>query len=273
MASKLIEEQLKKYIDITASETLDTPAKGHKVLRWTLHRELSQEERNSLYQELLPHIRQCACAIYYKGEHAQAIRRIVADLDGCLVAEELLVHVAQSRGEGSVIAEATQQAMQGEIDFARSFSERVRILKGMTASQLEEIAQSIRLAQGVESFCRFTEGEDIRLDLASSNLTPYVHTLMLRLGANDYIATMPSMDSVEVLDGTLVEPIITAEHKRDYCLSEVSKRISIEQTLTIGDGANDLLMLACTPHALLYHSAGEESLNIADIMIDLYFRP
>lgn len=268
-----ISQKLSTYIALPTSEKLSTPSKQQAVTRWTLPRELSTSERQQAFLCLLPHIRQKPFALYYKGSNALPIKRIVADLDGCLVADELLIRIAQTLGWHPSMSEDTYKAMAGHTDFIASFKERVQILQGITASELEAWARSINLAPGIEHFCRFTEGEDIRLDLASSNLTPYVHSLMLRLGANDYISTMPSMNSLEVLDGTLIEPIITDKHKKEYALKAVHNSIGVEHTLTIGDGANDLLMLANTPHALLYHSVLPNSLNIADIVVDLYFRP
>ncbi len=268
-----VEDKLKRYTTLGPYERLDSPSRGQSLIRWSLPKDLTEQERYDLFRDLLGYIRQKPLALYYRGANYAPIKRIVADLDGCLVAEELLIHIARERGMLEEISTSTQTAMEGKVDFESNFKARVRLLKGMQASDLEFIASSITLAPGIEQFCRFTEGEDIRLDLASSNLAPYVQTLMIRLGASDYIATMPVMNDEEVLDGTLEDPIITAQDKKDYALTTVNKYISQEQTLVIGDGANDLLMLSVMPHALLYHSAGSESLNIADVVVDLYFRP
>lgn len=261
---------LKDYLASAQPQQLPAPSRTQDTTLWDLSSSpLSSRERHSLLSALLSYVRRQPVALYYRSPEAKPIRRIVADLDGCLVSEELLVRIAREQSMHT----DTIAAMTGAVDFESSFRRRVQCVRGMTASQLEELGASVSLAPGIEHFCRFTEGEDIRLDLASSNLTPYVHTLMLRLGATDYIATMPEMDEEEVLDGTLSEPIVDAQSKRDFALQTIGRDIRLESTLSIGDGANDLEMLSATAHALLYCSAIDDSLDIGEVMTDLYFRP
>lgn len=265
-----ISDILEGYLASVQAQLLPSPSQAQDTTCWDISsRPLSSGERHSLFSVLLGYIRREPVALYCRSEGAKPIRRIVADLDGCLVSEELLVRIAQEQA----VYSDTIAAMTGAVDFETSFRKRVQCVRGMTASQLEELGNIVNLAPGIERFCRFTEGEDIRLDLASSNLTPYVHTLTLRLGASDYIATMPEMSDDEILDGTLSIPVVDARSKRDFALQSPGRDITPESTLVIGDGANDLEMLSATAHALLYYSAIDNSLSISDIVADLYFRP
>lgn len=250
----------------------ELPSTDFLAYQWQLTESYNEYQRLNILQKALPYVRDSGLALYLRGEGAKPIRRIVADLDGCLVSEELLIKLSEGEAFAQELSQATLASMQGTIPFVENFACRIAYLAGKQAKDLEGIAYTMDLAPGVDLLSYFIEGEDIRFDIASSNLVPYVHHLSLRLNAHEYIATMPSMDEQEVLDGKLVEPIVTGEVKRTFAISNPYDRYPAEVTLTIGDGANDLPMLSATGHALLYHSGLPHSLNIAHLVADLYFR-
>lgn len=264
---------LERYTDASPRAYTDCPSPLIELFTWELSKPPTDLDKYKLLSQLLPSVRRGECAVYLRGHDSQAIRRIVADLDGCLVAEELLPRLAVGKSYQEEMLRTTLEAMNGAEDFDKSFRQRVSLLRGTEVKALEETAWQIALAPGIELFAHFTEGEDIRLDIASSNLTPYVHHLANRLGASDYIATMPSLGEDEILDGKLIDPIVGAETKRQYANTPPSDRYSRVNTLTIGDGANDLAMLSSTAHALMYSSLGDNPLNLAHLLADLYFRP
>lgn len=260
------------YLNSEGVRTLDVPSALISGYAYELKEHLSTDERLSLLSAVLPYARKRGIALYIKASNAEPIKRIVADLDGCLVADELLPVLAQESEHARQIEEATALAMEGKQSFRENFSHRIGLLPGIPATRLEELAYELRLAPGVELLCHFTEGEAIRLDIASSNLIPYVHHVARRFGADEYIGTMPSLDEEERLTGALEEPIITDKEKQQFALNDPYNKSKAEETLCIGDGANDLLMLASTGHGLLYSSLSEHSLNIAHLVADIYFR-
>lgn len=265
-------ELLRSYLGASEAQQLDTPSQHLALWAWQCEKSLSHDERLALQSAILPFVRQGALALYIQSERAEPIKRLVADLDGCLVAGELLVRLGEELGCIDEMSKQTELAMSGAEDFAENFAKRIALLRGVQAIRLEELALEMPLAPGLELLCHFTEGEAIRLDIASSNLTPYVHTLAQRFGADEYISTMPTLSADEVLEGGLVEPIIGAEEKRAFAAADPYQKVSSEATLSLGDGANDLLMLSATGHALLYCSLASKPLNIAHIVADLYFR-
>lgn len=260
------------YLQSEEVRTLDVPSALIAGYAYELKERLSTDERLTLLSQLLPYARQRAVAFYTKASQAEPIKRIVADLDGCLVADELLPYLAQETEYAETIETATKLAMEGKQSFRDNFTSRVALLAGIAATRLEELAYELRLAPGVELLCHFTEGEAIRLDIASSNLIPYVHHVARRFGADEYIGTIPSLDSEERLTGALEDPIITDREKQAFALNDPYNKCKAEETLCIGDGANDLLMLSSTAHSLLYSSLPEKSLNIAHLVADIYFR-
>lgn len=239
---------------------------------------LGTAARQALLARLLPQVRQLGLAVYLRRTDAAPIRRIVADLDGTLVADELLVVLSRGGPYAEQMSRMTEAAMSGNVDFAESFAERIRRLKGLPVATLEALADSMALAPGVASFCHFAHEEGIRLDIASSNLTPYVRTLCKRLGADGYIATRPRLNnSGEKLTGALEPPIITAQEKCRYAekmlpgaREESAQGYTPQGTLTIGDGANDLEMLSATGHALLYPGANSRVSSLVHITQDVY---
>lgn len=270
--AEAIRTQLQDYTSAEYQHCEDCPSPNMLVYYLDLGEGITPSKREVILRDLLPYVRHYGLGIYLKRADALPIRRIVADLDGCMVREELLVRLSQGKAFASEVETATQAAMSGKESFEENFSKRIQHLKGLPVSTLETIAYEVPLAQGSEYLQHFIEGEELQLDIASSNLVPYVHHLSLRLNAHSYVATMPSMDESEVLDGSLVAPIIGAQEKRQFLLEHCNERQPETAVLAIGDGANDLKMLTTAGHALLYSACAADSLNIAHIVMDLYFR-
>ena len=243
------------------------------IYQWELGETLTIDTKQTLITGLLPLVRSQSCAVYLRSKDAQAIKRIVSDLDGTLVRDELLVALVRGKAQEEMMKAETEHAMSGHCAFEENFRHRVQWLRGLGATTLEEFAYQIPLTKGAELFSYFVQGEELRFDLASSNLAPYVHNMCIRLNANEYIASMPLLeDDDETLTGALEEAIIGAKEKRQFAEKDPHARVSSEATLTIGDGANDIEMLSATGHALLYCSLVSQPLDIAHISTDIYFQ-
>ena len=133
--------------------------------------------------------------------------------------------------------------MQGELDFKASFKERLALLEGLTEDVLEEIGASLRLTEGAEML--FTELKRLgyKTAILSGGFTYFAKQLQARLGI-DYVYA----NELEIVDGKLtgraIEPIVDAQRKADL-LRELTELegLRLEQTIAVGDGANDLPML------------------------------
>lgn len=171
-------------------------------------------------------------------------RLAVFDMDSTLIEAEVIDELARVAGVGEQVAAITERAMRGELDFRASFKERLALLKGLPESALAEVGASLRLTEGAEVLFGELKRLGYKTAILSGGFTYFAHQLQARLGI-DYVYA----NALEIVDGRVtgvaVEPIVDAQRKADL-LVELAQRegIRLEQTIAVGDGANDLPMLA-----------------------------
>ena len=171
-------------------------------------------------------------------------RLAVFDMDSTLIEAEVIDELARVAGVGEQVAAITERAMRGELDFRASFKERLALLKGLPESALAEVGASLRLTEGAEVLFGELKRLGYKTAILSGGFTYFAHQLQARLGI-DYVYA----NAREIVDGRVtgvaVEPIVDAQRKADL-LVELAQRegIRLEQTIAVGDGANDLPMLA-----------------------------
>ena len=171
-------------------------------------------------------------------------RLAVFDMDSTLIEAEVIDELAKAHGVGEQVSEITERAMRGELDFSASFRERLALLKGLDVSVLDQIGASLRLTEGAETLFAELKRLGYKTAILSGGFTYFAKQLQARLGI-DYVFA----NELQVVDGkctgVAVEPIVNAQRKADL-LRELANRegLSLEQTIAVGDGANDLPMLA-----------------------------
>lgn len=171
-------------------------------------------------------------------------RLAVFDMDSTLIEAEVIDELAKAHGVGDRVSEITERAMRGELDFSASFKERLALLKGLDVSVLDEIGASLRLTEGAENLFAELKRLGYKTAILSGGFTYFAKQLQARLGI-DYVFA----NELEVVDGkctgVAVEPIVNAQRKADLLRELAAKEgLSLEQTIAVGDGANDLPMLA-----------------------------
>ena len=171
-------------------------------------------------------------------------RLAVFDMDSTLIQAEVIDELAKAAGIGERVAAITERAMRGEIDFRASFTERMALLQGLSEEVLEDIGAGLRLTEGAERLFAELKRLGYKTAILSGGFTYFARQVQARLGI-DYVYA----NELEIVDGKLtgraVEPIVDAQRKADL-LQELAKRegLTLEQTIAVGDGANDLPMLA-----------------------------
>ena len=183
-------------------------------------------------------------AVQRGGLHRRAMRLIVMDVDSTLVTGEVIDLLAARAGCAGEVAKVTESAMRGELDFAASLRERTALLSGLDVTVLDSVRDSLNLTPGAETLVRTLKRLGYKCGLVSGGFTAVIEPLAASLGI-DYIAA----NTLEIADGKLtgrvLEPIVDREGKT-AALREFAARagVPLSQTVAVGDGANDLGMIA-----------------------------
>jgi phosphoserine phosphatase len=183
-------------------------------------------------------------AVQRGGLHRRAMRLIVMDVDSTLIQEEVIDLLAARAGCADEVAKITESAMRGELDFAASLRERAALLAGLDASVLDAVRASLRLTPGARTLIRTLKHLGYKCGIVSGGFTAVIEPLAASLGI-DYVAA----NTLEVADGKLtgrvLEPVIDREGKTE-ALRRFARAagVPLSQTVAVGDGANDLGMIA-----------------------------
>ncbi|QVK32858.1 phosphoserine phosphatase SerB [Pseudomonas syringae] len=224
---------------------LDTPAdKGKGCIEFTVRGEPAdpkamQAEFLAVAQDLNVDIAFQQDSLFRRNR-----RLAVFDMDSTLIEAEVIDELAKAAGVGEQVSEITERAMRGELDFSESFKERLALLKGLDVSVLDEIGASLRLTEGAETLFSELKRLGYKTAILSGGFTYFAKQLQAKLGI-DYVFA----NELEVVGGKVtgvaVEPIVNAQRKADLLRELAHKEgLSLEQTIAVGDGANDLPMLA-----------------------------
>jgi phosphoserine phosphatase len=183
-------------------------------------------------------------AVQRGGLHRRAMRLIVMDVDSTLIQEEVIDLLAARAGCADEVAKITESAMRGDLDFAASLRERAALLAGLDASVLDAVRASLRLTPGARTLIRTLKRLGYKCGIVSGGFTAVIEPLAASLGI-DYVAA----NTLEVADGKLtgrvLEPIIDREGKTEALRTFArAAGVPLSQTVAVGDGANDLGMIA-----------------------------
>jgi len=183
-------------------------------------------------------------AVQRGGLHRRAMRLVVMDVDSTLVSGEAIDLLAARAGCEAKVAELTAATMRGELEFAAALRERVSLLAGLDAAVLDEVRAELRLAPGARTLIRTLRRLGYRCGIVSGGFTQFTDGLAAELGL-DYAAANTLEISAGKLTGHLTGPVIDragkAEALRDFA---ARSGVPLSQTVAVGDGANDLDMIA-----------------------------
>ncbi len=179
----------------------------------------------------------------------------VTDMDSTLINIECVDEIADFINVKPQVAAITEAAMRGEIDFETSLRQRVSLLKGLEVGALERVYnERLQLNPGAELMIKALQQQGIKTALVSGGFTFFTERLKQRLGL-DYTLANVLAEKDGKLTGEVVGAICGAQSKADFLLAKCEELdIAPSQTLAIGDGANDLLMMNEAGLSVAYHA-------------------
>ncbi len=179
-----------------------------------------------------------AAGLDRRGQHL-----VVMDVDSTVIQDEVIDLLADEAGTHAQVAEITERAMAGELDFAASLRARVALLEGLPVDVIDRVRERITLTPGARTLCRTLKNLGYRIALVSGGFTEVIAPLAIELGVDEVRA-----NTLEVVDGRLTGKVIgdIVDRAGKRAALEAFAReygIPMSRTIAIGDGANDVDML------------------------------
>ena len=195
------------------------------------------------------------CALVPNSQKLNQFGLCVMDMDSTLISIECIDEIADMMNIKPQVAEITEAAMRGELDFAASLKKRVALLKGLPESALHQvIEQRLKLNPGAQEWIAACKENNIKTMVVSGGFTFFADHVKAILGLDFAVS-----NTLEIVDGKLtgniLGEIVDAQRKADE-LVKLRDQLGLKenQTIAIGDGANDLKMMAAAGIGVAYHA-------------------
>lgn len=243
VGSTLADVSMARYLILPADDTQMTPTKRDAAAR-IIDEQLTSFLRKRLQttQNDTDHV---DVHILNVSKVLRQHKLVCFDMDSTLIEQEVIVELAKMCGIEDKVAEITERAMRGEIEFAESFAERVALLADVPESVVDEIIQKhITLQTGAHAVIRALKAKGCTTVLVSGGFEPFAKYVAQTLGMDEYYAN-PLLVAEGKLTGFTQDPILDGKQKA-LIASKVAERLGIPMTdvVCVGDGANDLPMMA-----------------------------
>ena len=205
-------------------------------------------------------------------------RLICFDMDSTLIETEVIDELAMRAGVGDEVKAITESAMRGEIDFCESFRRRVAMLKGLDVSVMRDIAENLPITEGLDRLMSVLKRAGYKTAILSGGFTYFGEYLKQRFGFDYVYANELEIGSDGKLTGNYVGDIVDGKRKAELLrLIAQVENVNIAQTIAVGDGANDLPMIATAGLGIAFHAkpkvkaTAEQSLSTIGLDGILYF--
>ena len=216
---------------------------------------------------------------FQEDDMYRRMRRLICfDMDSTLIQTECIDELARCAGVGEEVSAITAAAMRGEIDFKESFTRRVRLLKGLDASVMKDIAEHLPFTEGVDRLMSVLKTSGYKIAILSGGFTYFGEYIQKKYGIDYVYANELEIDNEGKLTGNYVGPIVDGYRKAELLrlIAQVEK-INLAQTIAVGDGANDLPMISEAGLGIAFHAKprvvanAQQSINTMGLDGVLYF--
>jgi phosphoserine phosphatase len=213
-----------------------------------------------------------------QGTAGRKKRMLIADMDSTIIGQESLDEMAELRGIRPEIAAITGRSMRGELDFEAGLRERIGLLKGLRAADLEHVLHDrITLNSGARTLVETMKANGAHTVLVSGSFTIFTHTVSARAGFARDRANVLLWENGHL--ASVAEPILGREAKLATAKEEAAAHgLSPREVIAVGDGANDLDMLKWAGLSVAYRAKpvvaaqADASVNHTDLTALLYFQ-
>lgn len=201
---------------------------------------------------------------------------LIADMDSTMITVECIDELADYAGIKAQIADITERAMRGELDFAGALHERVALLKGLADAAIDQCrTERVKIMPGAKALVRTMKARGARTLLVSGGFTRFTGPVAEEIGFDSAVANVLEIADGALL-GTVTVPIVDAARKRAELEAAIEGGIDRALTLAVGDGANDIPMIQGAGLGVAYHAkpktreaAGAEIVH-GDLSVLLY---
>ena len=216
---------------------------------------------------------------FQEDDMYRRMRRLICfDMDSTLIQTECIDELARCAGVGEEVSAITAAAMRGEIDFKESFTRRVRLLKGLDASVMKDIAEHLPFTEGVDRLMSVLKTSGYKIAILSGGFTYFGEYIQKKYGIDYVYANELEIDNDGKFTGNYVGPIVDGYRKAELLrlIAQVEK-INLAQTIAVGDGANDLPMISEAGLGIAFHAKprvvanAQQSINTMGLDGVLYF--
>ncbi|MDF7774378.1 phosphoserine phosphatase SerB [Sphingomonas sp. AOB5] len=193
--------------------------------------------------------------VVIQPEAGREKKLLVADMDSTMITVECIDELADYAGIKAQIAEVTERAMRGELDFAEALDARVALLKGLEESAIDRcLEERVRLMPGAEALVKTMRSRGALTILVSGGFTRFAEPVGGRIGFERMIANRLLIENA-ALTGEVAKPIVDSSTKETTLLNAIAERgLDASETLAVGDGANDLAMIKKAGLGVAYHA-------------------
>lgn len=193
--------------------------------------------------------------VIVQAEEGREKKLLISDMDSTMITIECIDELADYAGIKPQVAEVTERAMRGELDFEAALDARVALLKGLPIEKLDICRhERVKIMPGAFELVRTMRARGARTILVSGGFTVFADAVAKEIGFERAVSNVLGIQGT-MLDGTVARPIVGAQSKRSILFEELEAHaLPAEASMAVGDGANDIPMIEASGMGVAYHA-------------------